>query len=244
MGLFQKKDKTKKPEQKKKAPPPKTAKKNDLGITVSEEDGHNCAYMAMVLENTGRKRAMRFLSVSLVFNMILLLAFVFVFWWGVMYKRNIYFATTPDGRIQELVPLSEPYISIAGVSNWTAQAVTETYSLDFRNYKRSLAKVRKYYSVNAWREIDSQIRPLIDSVVKERLILYAVADEAPRLLAEGMYKDMRYCWKLEFPLTLTHQLAQGTQTFRWLVQVLVGRANVAEKPEGLEILQFVIMPRR
>ena len=193
----------------------------------------------------GREESARcvFLSVSLVFNVILLCAFLFVFYWGVIYKQNIYFATTSDGRIQELVPLTEPYVSVAGVSNWTAQAITETYSLDFRNYRKSLAKVRPYYDVGAWRELENQIRPLIDSVIKERLIIYAVADEAPKLLAEGMYQDMKYCWKLEFPLTLTHQLANGTQSFKWLVQVLVSRANVAEKPDGLEILQFVIRPR-
>lgn len=217
--------------------------RNDIEVTVDEEDGHNCAYMSMVLERTGKNRAFKLLSISVIFNAILIIAFIFVFYWGVLYKKNIYFATTPDGRIQELVPLDKPYVSIAGVSNWTAQAITETYSLDFRNYQKTLGKVRPYYSAGAWRELEEQIRPLIESIVKERLIIYAVADEAPKLLAEGMYDNLRYCWKLEFPITLTHQLTETTQTFKWIVQVLVTRANVAEKPEGLEIMQFVIMTK-
>lgn len=199
--------------------------------------------MAMIFERTGKQRALKFLSVSVVFNIIIACAFVFVFYYGVMYKQDIYFATTPDGRIQELPPLNEPYVSVSGVSNWTAQAITETYSLDFRDYPKTLARVKPYYSAGAWKEIYAQIQPLLESIRKERLFTSAVADEAPRLIAEGVYQNMKYCWKLEFPLTITHQTAGGTQTSRWLVQVLVSRANVMEKPEGLEILQFAVRNR-
>lgn len=239
MNLFKKgKGKEAKPK------PPIQDKPRETELVVDEKDGHACAYMAMAVERTGRKRAMAMLSVSLIANLILLLGFCMVFYWGVLHRRDIYFATTPDGRIQEIVPLDQPYVSTAGVSNWVAQAVTETYSLDFRNYKKTLAKVRGYYSPDAWRELEQQITPLIESIIKERLILYAVADEAPRLLGEGMFTSTKYAWKLEFPMTLTHQLNDRTETFRWTVQTLVGRVNVAEKVDGVEILQFIIVPRR
>lgn len=252
MGLFKKKNKDKsddqvtfeKPEKGKQKPAkPIADKAKTVTYNVTEEDGHAAQYMAMIIEQTGRKRAMAFLSMSLIANLILLIACVCVFWWGILYKRDIYFMTTPDGRLQEMIPLTEPYVSQAGISNWVAQAVTETYSLDFRNYRKTLAKAHHFYSRNAWQELNIEIQPLIEQIVAQRLIIYAVADEAPRLLAEGVYQKGKYAWRLEFPMTLTHQLADRTITFKWLVTVLVGRAPIAEKPDGLEILQFIIKPR-
>lgn len=241
MGIFSKNREAKKAELKKpEAKKPPKAKKAELNLEIGENDSPTAIFMAYLLEKTGRIRAQKLLSLSVLFNIAFACAFIFVFYYGVMYKQDVYFAATPDGRMQELPPLSEPYVSVNGVSNWTAQAITETYSLDFRNYPKTLARVKDYYSKQAWKEISEQIQPFLESLDNKRLVISAVADEAPRLLAEGVYQNMRYCWKLEFPLTLTFQIAGGTETYRWLVQVLVSRANVMEKPEGLEILQFVV----
>lgn len=233
---------TVKPEKAEKKKKPLKKKNEPLGLSLTEEDGAKANFMALLLEQTERERISKLLTLSVFANVALGLLVAIVFYWAVIYKKDIYFATTQDGRIQELVPLSEPYVSIAGISNWTAQAITETYSLDFRNWRKSLAKVREYYSDAAWNEVEEEIEPLIRSIEKERLILYAVADEAPRLLHQGLYRKDLYAWKLEFPMTLTHQLADSTVTYNWLVQVLVGRANIAEKPYGVEIMQFKIRP--
>lgn len=222
----------------------KPAKAEEYQVQIPPESAAEISYIAMVAERTTRQRLARMLAMSMLANFILVVVASFTFYWAVLYKKDVYFATTPDGRIQELVPLSEPYISISGVSNWAAQAVCETYSLDFRDWRKTLARVREFYSDAAWKELETQIDPLIESIEKERLVLVAVADEAPRLIHKGLYKKGLYAWKLEFPMTLTHHVLDGTVTFRWNVQVLVGRANVAEKKDGVEILQFVISPRK
>lgn len=183
------------------------------------------------------------LAFSFSLNIVLAVVFVLVCWWAFFIRQDVFFAATPDGRIQKLVPLTEPYVSSAGLMNWVTQAVTETYTLDFINYKKSLSRVHPYYSREAWSQLIEQIRPLVNSVTDKRLLLFAVADEAPRILAEGLYTKDLYAWKVEFPMTLTHQTAEAVQTFRWIVQVTVGRANVAEKPAGVEIIQFIIKPR-
>ena len=115
MGIFSKKNsgETKKP----KAPKP-AKKPADLELNIGDKDDPTAAYMAMLLERTGRIRAQKILSVSVLFNIIFACAFVFVFYYGVMYKQDVYFAATPDGRIQELPPLSEPYVSVNGGSSW------------------------------------------------------------------------------------------------------------------------------
>lgn len=215
-----------------------------MPVSLNEQNALEAQFMARVLAETGRRRAMRLLSLSLIANFVLASVCCFLLWWGVIYKRDIYFMATPDGRLQEMVPLTEPYLSTAGVANWVTQAVTETYTLNFNDWKRVLAKVMPFYGRDAWISLNKEIRPMIDQVEHERLYLYAVADEAPKLLAEGIYRDSRYVWRMEFPMTLTHQTSNSTKTFRWTVNVLVGRAVVAEKSDGVEILQFIITPRK
>ena len=112
--------------------------------------------------------------------------------------------------------------------------------MDFRNYKKKLASMRPYYSDEAWKKLLVEIEPLVNTIVKERVMLFTVIDEAPRVLARGEYRKGVYSWKLEFPITLTNQMTDHTRTMKWNVQTLISRAQIAEKSDGVEIIQVVI----
>ncbi len=189
------------------------------------------------------RRMQSLLGISLGFNTFFLIVILCMTYWSVAIKKDVYFAATADGRIQQLVPLDKPYISEAGLMNWVTQAITETYTMDFHNYRKTLSRAQPFYSRGAWKELLKQVEPMVNSVVDNRLMLFAVADEAPRMLAQGLYTKDLYAWKVEFPMSITHQTTEGTQTFHWLVQAVVARANVAEKQSGVEIIQFIIQPR-
>jgi hypothetical protein len=170
-------------------------------------------------------------------------ALAVVFYFGIVRHRDYYFAADEHGNIQPMIPLSEPYVSATGLLGWTVRSICETYSLDFNNYQKVLGAASDSYTPKAWKELQEQIRPMIESVAAKNLVLVAVATEAPRILNEGMVDAVHYGWKVEFPVVIRQYGAERSENYHWLVQVLVTRADVHLKSSGLEIAQFVIRPK-
>lgn len=236
-GFFKKKSKTNNTKKQKVSPQDRT-----IAIQLDDKNSQEAWMMAHILANTERDRAMKLLKITLTTTMLLSFLLSVVFYWAVFYKKDIYFAAKNDGTLQEIVPNNEEYLSIAGISNWTTRAITETFTLSFHNYKLELSQIQHYYTDDAWIKLDRELRPIINAIVKNRMFVVAVADEAPRIIHKGVM-GKKYAWRLQFPLTLTHQMPETTRTYRWNVDVIVQRANPAEKSDAVEITKFVITSR-
>lgn len=208
-----------------------------LGIQ-SENDilkGVELARQLVLGENKTLKKA---LHISLCINLISLVLLVMLgyFSWNNQHLR--YFAATRDFRVLELEPLNKPYISESGLLNFVANTVTETFTLDFNTFRNSLAKVRLRYSQKAFKQLEEELRPTVQQILDNRLIMSAVCEQTPRLLNHGVQYG-RYSWQIQVPLTVSLQGAQNIQTMRWMVTIVVARTNVIEKPQGIEVVQII-----
>lgn len=194
--------------------------------------------VARLMRESEKKSLYRLLRLSLCGNIVcvLLLIVVGYFSWNNQHMR--YFAATPDFRVLELESLSRPYISEAGLLNFVAQTVTETFTLDFNNFRNSLARVRLRYSQTAFKKLENELRPTVQQILDNRLIMSAVCEQTPRLLNHGVQHG-RYSWQIQVPLTVSLQGAREIQTMRWLVTVVVARTNIIEKAQGIEVVQII-----
>ena len=52
--------------------------------------------------------------------------------------QNLYFATTEDGRLMPMVPLSQPNLSTPALMSWVAQATTEVMTFGFNDTQQSI----------------------------------------------------------------------------------------------------------
>src|ERR1700722_7905522 len=78
--------------------------------------------------------------------------------------RQVFFATTSDGRIIPIVPLSEPFRSQADVVTWAAGTAQNVMRFDYSDFRTRLQQVSTDFTSSGW---DSFNKALKDSNILE-----------------------------------------------------------------------------
>lgn len=151
-----------------------------------------------------------------------------------------FFATSSDGRIIPVQPLSQPGLSTAEVLDWTTKASIKTYSYDFVNYRASLQEVSEMFTGTGWTKFQEALTKsrMLKTVIAQKLVMTAVPTGAPRIVEEGV-RNGRYMWKIQIPMLLKLQGSQNiTQPIK--VSVLVQRVSLINNPKGIAIVNYVV----
>jgi intracellular multiplication protein IcmL len=154
-----------------------------------------------------------------------------------------YFASSPDGRIVELVPLSRPVLSDAGLLNWVAETVTSTLALDFLHWRDKLTSIRPNFTQEAFKSVLESLKAagVLAMIEEKRLNVSAVVSRAPVITASGTTEDGRMGWKIEVPVIVSYESSKGVEsTQQLLATVLVGREETSINPRGVAIRQIVL----
>jgi|AntRauTorckE5430_2_1112549.scaffolds.fasta_scaffold00008_25 intracellular multiplication protein IcmL len=151
-----------------------------------------------------------------------------------------FFATSSDGRIIPVQPLSVPGLSSAEILDWTTKAAIKTYSYDHVNYRASLQDVSEMFTGTGWTKFQEALTKsrMLKTVIAQKLVMTAVPTGAPIVLEEGV-RNARYMWKIQIPMLLKLQGAQNiTQPIK--VTVLVQRVSLINNPKGVAIVNYVV----
>lgn len=151
-----------------------------------------------------------------------------------------YFATDSQGRLVPIIPLDQPNLSSAAVSQWVNLAVVSSFTFDFVNYRTQLEAVSPYYTPEAWQNFLEELKSSgnLSTVISNRMVVSAVATGAPVITREG-YIDKVYAWRIRMPLLITYQGTQVTQQ-NVMASVLVVRVSTLTNPKGIAIAQLVL----
>lgn len=151
------------------------------------------------------------------------------------------FAATPDGRVIELSPLSEPVMTAAALRNWTVTAVTESFTLGHHDWRLRLAQVRAYYTDQGYEGFVESLETslFLKELRERRQVSAAVARGAPVIIDANIY-DGRAGWTLEVPVLLSFDVGNRTQSESVLVRVLVLRVPIEERTTGIGIQQLLM----
>lgn len=155
-----------------------------------------------------------------------------------------YFATTADGRLIPLVPISEPYVPQEVLLTWVAQAVTTAYTFDYVHQKEQLSRMRDLFTTQGF---NSHCRALeaagLWTAVAERRLITQVVPTAPPLVTNQGVLGSRYAWKLEVPIKITYQGASSVSLPQDnITEILIVRMPTHELPRGYAIHQLVTRP--
>lgn len=154
--------------------------------------------------------------------------------------ENRYFATTEDGRLVPMVPLSEPNLSVPALMSWSAQAASETMTFSFNDYKRRLQQSSRNFTRIGWVSFTTALEKsgIIDKVVANNQVATAVPASAPILIQEGIVNG-RYQWQVQVPLLVTYQAGSSVQDVKMMVNLLLVRVPKLESPNGVGIEQWI-----
>ncbi len=158
--------------------------------------------------------------------------------------KNIYFATTEDGRLMPMVPLSEPNLSTPALMSWVAQATTEVMTFGFNDYRRRLQESSRNFTKKGWESFTQALQRsrIIEMVEVNQQLITAAPRGAPILQSEGLVVG-RYQWVVEVPLILTYRSGSKTSNTGLLVTVTVVRVPRLESSNGVGIEQWVAVAR-
>lgn len=155
-----------------------------------------------------------------------------------------YFATSADGRIIPLHPLSDPVVTDAELLQWVNEAIISAYSFNFINYRKELQDAAQYFTPEGWAQYQAGLRASrnLETVIAKKMVVSAVATGAPQITDRGILNG-RYAWRIRMPILATFQ--SGTEKIQQplTVNVLVVRVSTLDVPKGIAIAQFYAAER-
>ena len=158
--------------------------------------------------------------------------------------QHFYFATTEDGRLIPMVPLSQPNLSTPALMSWVAQATTEVMTFGFNDYRRRLQESSRNFPKRGWESFTQALQRsrIIEMVEVNQQIITAAPKGAPILQSEGLVAG-RYQWVVEIPIVLTYRSGAKTSNTGLLVTVIIVRVPRLESANGVGIEQWIAMAR-
>ncbi len=156
--------------------------------------------------------------------------------------ENRYFATTEDGRLIPMLPLSQPNLSTPALMSWSAQAATEVMTFGFNDYRRRLQELSRNFTRRGWESFTEalSVSRLIEMVEANQQVVTAAPAGAPILESEGLVAG-RYVWRVQLPLILTYQSGAKQKSNRLLVSLTIVRVPRLESANGVGIEQWIAM---
>lgn len=214
--------------------------------TVSQSEASDTSGLGRVVARNefyrdGYRLALRVAVIQtfIIFGLIGAMFFII----AVHQPENRYFATTEDGRLIPMVPLSEPNLSTPALLAWTAQAASETMSFSFSNYRRNLQQSSRYFTKEGWESFSLALQQaqIIKSVEENNQEVSAVPRGAPVLKFGGVVGG-QYQWQVQIPMILTYVSGSKSRSENLLITIVVVRVPRLESPNGVGIAQWIAVP--
>lgn len=177
---------------------------------------------------------------------LLMLLFIIVMLVGTILYQLIsrpeprYFATTEDGRIMPLFPLSEPMLSPGELLQWAHGASISAYTYNFVNYRDAMQQLQNQFTPDGWRYYEDALRTSrnLEMVIAKKLVVSAVATGTPVILDQAVING-RYSWKVQIPLLVSYQSPNEQTQKPVIVMMIISRVPTVDMPKGIAIVSFV-----
>ena len=156
--------------------------------------------------------------------------------------RQIYFATTADGRIINIVPLNEPYRSQAEVIAWTASTAQNVMRFGYHDYRERLQQVSSNFTTTGWESFTKALKEanIIEAISAPAHKWVVTMDilSAPEITYAGM-RDGVFNWDLKFPVNIKFDGDEPPQPINTTLYLRVVRVSTLQNPDGISIEQWV-----
>ena len=152
-----------------------------------------------------------------------------------------YFATTSDGRVLPMVPLSDPLRSSRWLLTFASRTAVDALTMDFVNWRRTFARIRRRFSPQAYEDFYRAFETggMKALVLDRQMVVSAVPENAPVIVATGVLSGRR-AWKIQIPMTVSYSNGAGTTPKRYVVTMMVARVPTTINPYGVAVTQFVL----
>lgn len=154
--------------------------------------------------------------------------------------RNVYFATTADGRIINIVPMNDPYRTKAEVIAWTAGVSQKIMRFDYHNYRQHLQQVSTHFTPTGWESFTKAMREarILEAVDARKLLVSLEIQAAPEI-KNAFVKDGVYTWYLQMPIQIKFEGQNAPAPINAMLIMQVVRVSTLQNPDGISIEQWI-----
>jgi len=158
--------------------------------------------------------------------------------------RYIYFATTSDGRIINIVPLNDSFRTRAAVIAWAAGKTQEVMRFGYNDFRQRLQTSSVNFTASGWQSFTKAMKEarILEAVEARKLTVSMDIDAAPEVKKEGEI-DGVYTWYLQIPIAIKFDGNEALQPMRANLMLQVVRVSTLQNPEGISIEQWIAVPR-
>ena len=155
--------------------------------------------------------------------------------------RLVYFATTSDGRIINIVPLNEPYLTPAQVVAWSASTAQNVMRFGYHDYRDRLQQSASNFTTTGWDSFNKALKDanFIDAIQARKLVVTMSIDGAPEI-QNAFVRNGVYTWYVQMPVTIKFDGAdQPPAPISTILRLQVVRVSTLQNPDGISIEQWV-----
>src|SRR3989338_5668864 len=150
-----------------------------------------------------------------------------------------YFAATPDGRIINIHPLSDPVVTESFILQWAADAVRKVYSLDFVHWQDQLQEASNSFTPDGWNWFLQQLKASnnLNTIQQFHMVSTATITGAPQIVAQAVISG-HYAWKVSLPVLITYTNGDRNIYQTAEITLLIIRMPVWQVPDRIAINNF------
>ncbi|MCW5589605.1 MAG: type IVB secretion system apparatus protein IcmL/DotI [Legionellales bacterium] len=159
--------------------------------------------------------------------------------------KPVYFATTADGRLVKLQPLTDPVLSDSAIAQWATKVAMQAYSYNYVDYRDALTRLSDNFTPYGWKQFVAGLQASnnLKAIIDRHFIMSAVATGSPQILQQGLLGD-HYGWQVSLPMLVLLHSGSGQQIQQaYDVTLLVVRESRLNYPDGVAVAQFVASQR-
>jgi intracellular multiplication protein IcmL len=145
-------------------------------------------------------------------------------------------------------PLATAELPPSTLLGWAQQTVSNTFNLDYKNYKDVLKTASRNFTPQAWKEYNRALEASgnIAAVKERKLRLTATANGDAKILEQGVIGG-HYTWKIEMPVKLVYQNAENNSEVQEQISTVVltvVKTPPNINPQGIAINSLIMTTKQ
>lgn len=146
-----------------------------------------------------------------------------------------------DWRVQQDIPLREPYLSNPDLLQWVANTLQKVFVFDFLHYNDQLKSYSAYFTTNGFKVFQNQLNNYANynNVQNYKLFVNGAAAGAPIILNQNPISG-RYGWWVQMPISISSVSYNRANTQTLTLQVLIVRVSTMDNLNGVAIDNVIV----
>lgn len=206
--------------------------------TTPSEPGYVDVHDSIYFGRFVNKKLFSILMVSLLALAVSVSANVFF-----MFHRPTpkYFASSTDGRIIPMIPLSSPVRSERWIVDWTSKTIRDALSVRFGDYSQSFLSVRDRFLPTTFQKMVASLDQdgFKKYIIDNRVDVYVSLENTPVIVQTGLIGGQR-AWKVQAPVLLTFTNGNNQTPKRYLINLMIVRVPTYVNSHGIVIANFTM----